>query len=96
MGTYVGDFTDGTFEELARLQGEIAALDWPDTEDPALNMLISMVTDPASLLESAWRTSGDVQLTDDGSGLVSWYSSHETDAEGKKITAIYLANLKRK
>ena len=33
---------------------------------------------------------------DDGSGLVSWYSSHEKDATGKKITAIYTANLKRK
>ena len=38
---------------------------------------------------------GFVEL-DDGSGLVSWYSSHEKDATGKKITAIYLANLKRK
>ena len=26
--------------------------------------------------------------------LVSWYSSHETDADGKTITAIYLADLK--
>ena len=38
---------------------------------------------------------GFVEL-DDGSGLVSWYSSHEMDEDGKKITAIYLANLKRK
>ena len=30
---------------------------------------------------------------DDGSGLVSWYSSHEQDAEGRTITAIYLADL---
>ena len=37
---------------------------------------------------------GFVEL-DDGRGLVSWYSSHEKDAEGKTITAIYLAELKR-
>ncbi|MCB1066203.1 MAG: hypothetical protein KDN20_25195 [Verrucomicrobiae bacterium] len=30
---------------------------------------------------------------DDGRGLISWYSSHEKDAEGKVITAIYLADL---
>lgn len=30
---------------------------------------------------------------DDGSGLVSWYSSHESDAEGNPLTAIYLADL---
>lgn len=35
---------------------------------------------------------GFVEL-DDGRGLVSWYSSHETDAEGKPVTAIYLAEL---
>ena len=38
---------------------------------------------------------GFVEL-DDGSGLVSWYSSHEKDANGKRITAIYLAELKQK
>ena len=38
---------------------------------------------------------GFVEL-DDGSGLVSWYSSHEKDAKGKTITAIYLADLKWK
>ena len=38
---------------------------------------------------------GFVEL-DDGTGLVSWYSSHEKDANGNRITAIYLANLKRK
>lgn len=38
---------------------------------------------------------GFVELHD-GGGLVSWYSSHEKDATGKTITAIYLANLKRK
>lgn len=27
--------------------------------------------------------------------LVSWYSSHETDSEGKPITAVYLAELRR-
>ena len=30
---------------------------------------------------------------DDGRGLVSWYSSHEKDDDGKGITAIYLAEL---
>ncbi len=35
---------------------------------------------------------GFVEL-DDGRGLVSWYSSHEQDAEGRSITAIYLAEL---
>lgn len=35
---------------------------------------------------------GFVEL-DDGRGLVSWYSSHETDANGEAITAIYLAEL---
>jgi hypothetical protein len=38
---------------------------------------------------------GFVEL-DDGAGLVSWYSSHEKDANGKRITAIYLAELKQK
>ena len=38
---------------------------------------------------------GFVEL-DHGSGLVSWYSSHEMDAEGNTITAIYLANLQKK
>ena len=37
---------------------------------------------------------GFVEL-DDGTGLVSWYSSHEKDAKGKTITAIYLADLKQ-
>lgn len=37
---------------------------------------------------------GFVEL-DDGTGLVSWYSSHEKDANGKTITAIYLADLKQ-
>ena len=31
---------------------------------------------------------------DDGRGLVSWYSSHEKNADGKPITAIYLAELR--
>ena len=35
---------------------------------------------------------GFVEL-DDGSGLVSWYSSHEKNSEGESITAIYVANL---
>jgi len=35
---------------------------------------------------------GFVEL-DDGSGLVSWYSSHEKNSDGESITAIYLANL---
>jgi hypothetical protein len=30
---------------------------------------------------------------DDGRGLVSWYSSHEKDEQGRPITAIYLAEL---
>ncbi len=38
---------------------------------------------------------GFVEL-DDGTGLVSWYSSHEKDPNGKTMTAIYLANLKRR
>lgn len=38
---------------------------------------------------------GFVEL-DDGSGLVSWYSTHEKDADGNEITAIYLADLKIK
>lgn len=38
---------------------------------------------------------GFVEL-DDGRGLVSWYSSHEEDGNGKTITAIYLAELVRK
>tara|TARA_B110000305_G_scaffold208180_1_gene240229 strand:- start:1967 stop:3016 length:1050 start_codon:yes stop_codon:yes gene_type:complete len=33
---------------------------------------------------------------DNGDGLLSWYSSHEKDEEGNPITAIYLANLKKK
>ena len=35
---------------------------------------------------------GFVEL-DDGSGLISWYSSHEKDENGEPITAIYLAEL---
>lgn len=35
---------------------------------------------------------GFVEL-DDGRGLVSWYSTHEKEADGKPITAIYLAEL---
>lgn len=35
---------------------------------------------------------GFVEL-DNGNGLVSWYSSHERDADGNEITAIYLADL---
>lgn len=33
---------------------------------------------------------------DDNHGLLSWYSSHERDASGKTITAIYLADLEKK
>ncbi len=36
---------------------------------------------------------GFVEL-DDGRGVVSWYSSHEKNDDGKTITAIYLADLK--
>ena len=32
---------------------------------------------------------------DEKEGLVSWYSSHENDAEGNPLTAIYVANLIR-
>ena len=35
---------------------------------------------------------GFVEL-DDGTGLVSWYSSHEKDANGKTITAIRTARV---
>ena len=38
---------------------------------------------------------GFVQLSGDRA-LVSYYSSHESDASGKRITAIYLAELKLK
>jgi hypothetical protein len=34
-------------------------------------------------------------VVDDRRALVSWYSTHETDAAGKPITAIYLADLVR-
>ena len=37
---------------------------------------------------------GFVEL-DDGRGLISWYSSHEKGADGKPITAVYLAELVR-
>jgi hypothetical protein len=49
---------------------------------------------PFAALPSAGDNSypGFVQL-DDGRALVSWYSSHEKDANGKPITAIYLADL---
>jgi len=33
---------------------------------------------------------------DNGDGLVSWYSTHEKDEDGNSITAIYLADLKKK
>lgn len=33
---------------------------------------------------------------DENRGLLSWYSSHEKDADGKTITAIYLAELLKK
>ena len=55
-----------------------------------------------ALHEATWLAGGGdnsypgfVEL-DDGTGLVSWYSSHEKDANGKTNTAIYLANLKKK
>ena len=35
---------------------------------------------------------GFVEL-DDGRGLLSWYSTHEKNAAGEPITAIYLAEL---
>lgn len=35
---------------------------------------------------------GFVEL-DNGTGVISWYSSHEKDESGNEITAIYLANL---
>ena len=38
---------------------------------------------------------GFVEL-DDRRGLVSWYSTHEKDADNKPITAIYLAELVRR
>jgi hypothetical protein len=37
---------------------------------------------------------GFVEL-EPGRGLISYYSSHEKDAEGKTMTAIYLAELVR-
>ena len=37
---------------------------------------------------------GFLAVTDD-KAIVSWYSSHEKDSNGKTITAIYLANLER-
>lgn len=49
---------------------------------------------PFAELPSAGDNSypGFVQL-DDSRALVSWYSSHEKNADGKPITAIYLADL---
>lgn len=35
---------------------------------------------------------GFVEL-DEGRGLISWYSSHQRDAEGKPITAVYVGDL---
>jgi hypothetical protein len=34
-------------------------------------------------------------MTVDRGPLVSWYSSHERDASGQPLTAIYLAELQR-
>lgn len=50
--------------------------------------------EPFAELPSAGDNSypGFVEL-DDGRGLVSWYSTHEKDGQGKPITAIYLAEL---
>ena len=51
---------------------------------------------PITTLPSGGDTSypGFVAI-DDRRGLVSWYSTHEKDAAGKPITAIYLADLVR-
>ena len=60
----------------------------------ALYWLVEETLSPIVQLPSSGDNSypGFVEL-DDGSGLVSWYSSHEKNSEGESITAIYVANL---
>ncbi|QDT07325.1 hypothetical protein K227x_57520 [Rubripirellula lacrimiformis] len=60
----------------------------------ALYWLIDDELEPIAELPSGGDNSypGFIAI-DDRHGLVSWYSSHETDAGGKVITAIYLADV---
>ena len=62
-----------------------------------LSWLVENRLVPFAELPSAGDNSypGFVEL-DDGRGLVSWYSTHEKNAAGEPITAIYLAELARR
>lgn len=66
----------------------------PEGPRTTLYWLVGDQLEPFAELPSGGDNSypGFVEL-DDGRGLVSWYSSHEKDAEGEPITAIYLAEL---
>lgn len=66
----------------------------PDGPRTALSWLDGGELSQFALLPSAGDNSypGFVDLGG-GRGLVSWYSSHEKDGDGKTITAIYLADL---
>jgi hypothetical protein len=66
----------------------------PDGPRTALHWLAGDELHPVATLPSGGDTSypGFVPLSDD-QGLVSYYSSHETDDGGEPITAIYLARV---
>jgi hypothetical protein len=82
---------------LARWRGHLLVGGRKSIGDPrtALYWLVGDKLQEIAELPSGGDCSypGFVELKD-GHALVSYYSSHERDAAGKPITAIYLARLK--
>ncbi len=71
------------------------------TKEKGPKMVLSWLTgthlQPCAELPSGGDCSypGFVELADHHHALVSWYSSHETNADGKPLTAVYLAEIGR-
>ena len=67
-------------------QGPVTTLYWLDEKKSELSEF-------ATLPSGGDNSYPGLHAFDDRHALVSWYSSHEKDADGKVITAIYLADL---
>ena len=70
-------------------QGPVTTLYWFDEKQAELNEF-------ATLPSGGDNSYPGLHVFDNQHALVSWYSSHEKDADGKVITAIYMADLVRK
>lgn len=64
------NFVDGTFEELGRLQQQIASTTFPDIDEAAVQNWIAQIQNPAKLISFLWDVSGNVQLVREGNNTL--------------------------